>query len=410
MQSSSTLSECDQLARLSIEDWDLDQLLEREKLCVQALRKNGVSLYEPKKTLSPAQQLCELYNHLLHVANSPVGESKALRAAELTSLLIRIKRRYRKLNEKEMQILQKKLQQEKKNNPNIGDKGWVGSLIKTATEGKLYYPEQPKNDNNLAKQKKIVDKQPKEEPEACMSLLQSLENRVQNCAAINDSLSQNNQNLVANKSQMEDVMESLVHTLKKERNERSFLLSSVKELQKENEELKTVIRQLKDNLAISSAMEAPKEDKFPYQYSPAAQQYAPNFPVSEAMNEQQMYYPPTQESYVPTTPYESQKQQREKQLVQNLQRDKKLLDEKLEEAKGIQKKWENLLQQSSSGAQGYRPNPVNDQKLQYRPLPPPTPITTNPPQQIQPQRNTDYLGDFNRPSSRRDYYDYDYDF
>ena len=74
----SSLSECDQLARLSIEDWDLDQLLQREKLCVQALRKNGVSLYEPKKTLSPAKQLCELYHHLLTVANSPVGESKAL--------------------------------------------------------------------------------------------------------------------------------------------------------------------------------------------------------------------------------------------------------------------------------------------------------------------------------------------
>ena len=93
------LGPCDQLAQMSVQGWSNEKMLSRENLCYNALKAKGIPTFVSEKTKSRPDQLRDMYAYLLkkariHPTEMEQPENMTIKAAELTSLLIRIKRRW----------------------------------------------------------------------------------------------------------------------------------------------------------------------------------------------------------------------------------------------------------------------------------------------------------------------------
>ena len=105
--SGKNLNECEKLAELSVKGWSYEKLEKREKLCYEALAAKGVVAFVTDNRETRVNQLRSMYEYLLERALIHPTETTdlTLKAAELTSLLIRIKRRYEFLDKIDRSIL-----------------------------------------------------------------------------------------------------------------------------------------------------------------------------------------------------------------------------------------------------------------------------------------------------------------
>ncbi len=128
--SGKNLNECEKLAELSVKGWSYEKLEKREKLCYEALAAKGVVAFVTDNRETRVNQLRSMYEYLLERALIHPTETTdlTLKAAELTSLLIRIKRRYEFLDKIDRSILRH------------SDDPIFKALVETAEEGVLHYP------------------------------------------------------------------------------------------------------------------------------------------------------------------------------------------------------------------------------------------------------------------------------
>ena len=133
-QSSKTqndLRPCNQLAQMSVQGWSNEKMLSRENLCYNALKAKGIPTFVSEKTKSRPDQLRDMYAYLLkkariHPTEMEQPENMTIKAAELTSLLIRIKRRWGLLTPSEKDYFQE------------SDDPFEQALVQTSTEGDVY--------------------------------------------------------------------------------------------------------------------------------------------------------------------------------------------------------------------------------------------------------------------------------
>lgn len=142
----SDLSACEKLAELSVKGWSYEKLLKREKLCHDALAAKGLKAFVSDNRETRLNQLRSMYVYLIDRAHIRPTETTDLtiKAAELTSLLIRVKRRYDLLTKNDRALL--------RHSEDPMDK----ALIETAEYGVLHYPPslRPKLKDQLQRMKK----------------------------------------------------------------------------------------------------------------------------------------------------------------------------------------------------------------------------------------------------------------
>lgn len=403
---------CDELAILSVKGWSTDKLLKRENLCFDALKARGITSFVPSKNTSPLNQLSDMYAYLLKKAriipsDKENTEEMTLKAAEWTALLIRIRRRWGRLTmEEQNYIIQRgqedpfyralamtategilhypqqiqqiqQVQQVQQVEPveqfqQVQQKQQVGgdtsiivplaickekleSLEQVEKVAQQYRKERsellkvlkksndPKeiirelaileaNDKKLRQKRKRVIKELKncksnEEQEGykCLALLENAKKRLESFSEENDELVKTNNMLLATRNEYEDTMTALAAELQKVRLENYYQQEVILQLQRE------LVKQSGDS-------DAAKEDSGDKTVSSDGQL------ISQAMSTEM-----SSESDFDEDIAKQAKDQRN--LEEQLIRDRTILNMRLEEAKQMRKNWDTILEKRQAAVQ-----------------------------------------------------------